>query len=215
LYDDFNYAGPDPDPDLWDVFMTTNGTVSVEGGRVKIEQIGQGSAYLTFKDSPWTIKAIRATMEVIECPSGYGRIGGWAGKVEEGVYVWNAIHVEPDLDHIWGNALVWNRDNPDLSPGWQRTHFFGHLNQPISMLGIPCTIDITFFPNKGCYRVEDQGQMCYFTEEEVSKTDNYFRHIGPSIYSGNGSCVVYFDDVWVKRIYYHGDDDDDDDDDDD
>jgi hypothetical protein len=75
------------------------------------------------------------------------------------------------------------------------------FKNPIDITGNTFTIIMTYDRNKKklVYEVDGLGKSIFKLPEKLSVPREYFRAIGTRSSNEEGSCVVYFDDVYVLR----------------
>ncbi|MCK4821967.1 Ig-like domain-containing protein, partial [bacterium] len=185
-------------------------------GRVKFEH-GDGTAgdssWLIFNKCPETIMGLRATI-VVESWDGAvrARIGANVGVLRE-----NPDHIvwyQMALRHTWASwrePPVWydrlqgNANVNDISEGWKWLYDniyteLGTGKYP-TVVGIPYTITAEFDRKKASFEFNDPadlGKVKYKYGEEIRAFEP-FRGIGTRSTDNEGSCVAYFDDVYVLR----------------
>jgi|GEM_PF-4293345 len=196
LYDNFDSGVIDPTK--W-VVHDSSATITVEGGRAKFVHnpgFPNESSWLQFKQSPETIKAILAVVEVASCTGDVrARVAGWHGKIGAD-YVFNHLNVCPQMQRIDGGLSV-------IEGGTQNflyNLYWAKFKEPITILGQPFMIATTFFnPNNVMYIALGLGNQNVQISQPIAPTDNHFKGIGTRSTNGDGPCTVYFDQVWVLR----------------
>ena len=196
LYDDFNSGIIDPT--LWYI-DDYSGTITPIFGAVRFEhhpgnpRVG---TWLSFKQSPETIKAIRVTIMVQSCTGDVrGQISGFRGKVGDD-YVMNSIYLSNNENRIGGGLGVLEAGTLN----WLYGLYWGIFEYPLNIIGNRFTIATTFFnPQNVIYYVGGLGKHTIELYQPISPTDDYWRGIGTRSESGEGPCVVFFDDVYVLR----------------
>jgi hypothetical protein len=198
LYDNFNSGVINPD--LWDI-DDSSATISVVGGAVKFEHhpgYPEDASMLIFKQSPETIKAIRATVMVASCTGDVeGNVAGWIGKLGDD-YVLSVLALGGGEDWIVGALTVWDFDGTN----WTMVNdlHYGRFQYPLDIIGNRFTIALSFFnPTNAIYYVHGLGKNTYEVFKMISPTDDYWKALETWSWNGDGPCVVYFDNVWVLR----------------
>lgn len=196
LYDNFNSGIIDPA--RWDI-DDSSAIITPVAGAVKFEHkpgFPRDSSWLSFKQSPETIKAVRVRVMVQSCTGDVqGRVGGWNGKVGND-YVWHYLSVRAGEERIAGGAAVLEAGTYD----WLYDLYWGMFEQPLDIIGNPFTIGTSFSnPQKVSYYAAGLGLHTIKIFEPVSPTDDHFKGIGTRSENGDGPCVVFFDDVYVLR----------------
>jgi len=195
LYDNFNKETIDPD--RWDIDKS-NATITIEAGKAKFDHPAgdpNSSNWLIIKKGSKRIKGIRATVTVVSCTGDVrGRIAAFSGKVGDD-YILDQLGPEGGFDRIIGSRIILDAGTLEVlySPFW------GRFEEPLTILENTFIITMVFSPKKVTYTVNGLGKFTYKIPGPVSKTDNYRKGIGTYSASGDTSCVVYFDDVYVLK----------------
>jgi len=202
LYDNFNSGVIDPN--RWTI-DSSSADISVEGGRAKfvhIEGHPADSAWLGIKIAPEKLRGIKAKVTVESCtplPTDVrARIGGLIGMMDDD-YVWNQLGLEGGISspRISGGLAVLG--DPPYYP-FLYDLLYAHFMRPVGIIGHTFTITMTFSRDEFEYKVSGLGEIEYELPENLSPTtDQHFKGIGTRSESGVGSCVVYFDDVYIRR----------------
>jgi len=192
---------------------------SIVGGRLRIEHLAgdpddHAWAQLIKKSS--TIQGIKATIEV---ESWDGHVRAWIGAVvgflkdNPDHYVWYGMSlrhrwadwIEPAgawMDYVRGSLSVL-----DIPAGWiwQYDLFLTELGawkHPVIAGMPPYEITAKFGRKKALFKVNvpaDLGKVNFTYVEAIGKLEEPFRGIGTRSSDDPGTCVVYFDDVYVYR----------------
>ena len=201
LYD--NFDSEEINLNKWDI-DDSSADISIYDGKAMFVHNGPpgDSSWLSFKKCPETIVGIRVTVTV-ESTSGdvRARIGGPLGTVgEEYYYVWGSLAIrDKDGDpRIFGCSNVLDQDN---NYEWLYDFQYAQFKKPIELTGNTFTITMTYDRNKKklVYEVDGLGKSIFKLPEKLSGPREYFKGIGTRSNNEEGSCVAYFDDVYVLR----------------
>jgi hypothetical protein len=175
LYDDFNSGVIDTT--RWDIDESSATIIPVFGavGFVHNPGFPRDSSWLSFKQSPETIKAVLVTVMVQSCTGDvHGRIGGWNGKVG-GDYVWNHFSLRASEERIAGGLVLLEAGTFD----WLYDLYWAMFKYPLDIIGNPFTIATTFSdPQNVTYYAAGLGLHTIKIFETVSPTDDHFKGIG-------------------------------------
>ncbi|MBW2427855.1 MAG: hypothetical protein JRF56_02775 [Deltaproteobacteria bacterium] len=196
LYDNFNSA--QIDSSKWET-DDSSATITVENGRAKFEHksgFANDSSYLLLIKNPKTIIGIKATVTVESCSGDVrARMASFIGKIGDD-YVYTAHEKRADRDYISSSLAVLS-PSPDYA--YKYDYFWGHFKNPLNYTGTPFTMSMILSREHAEYDVEGQGELEFSFPNELSPTDDFFKGIGTRSVSGNGTCTVYFDDVYIVR----------------
>jgi hypothetical protein len=194
LYDDFNSG--QIDPNKWEIDDSC-ATITVENGQAKfVHQEGHAndSSYLLITQMLRTLKGVKATITIESCSGDVrARIASFIGKI--GVdYVYTAHEIRADRDYISSSL-------PILGPApeykYKKDFYWGHFKRPNVYTGSSFTMSMVLSRNQAIYGVEGQGELEFSFPNTLSVTDNFFKGIGTRSPSGVGTCIVYFDDIYI------------------
>jgi len=194
LYDDFNSGTIDPD--LWTVWGSS-AIVSIQNGKAKfVHQPGHVglSTFLLIKTTPNLVKGIRATITVKSSKGDLrARVAGFIGKINED-YVFQQICVQPAVNKIWADL--------DLETAGTFASIYSlfrmDFRNPMSLAGKVFTVTAIFSdPKKVNFATGGLGTVTAELPRAMAKSDNHFMGVGTRSSSGDGSGVVYFDNVYV------------------
>jgi len=219
LYDDFeNYTDIQDiiDSGKWNISEDDQAIAnfSIEGGRLKIEHLAgnpDDSAWAEIIKKPHKWRGIKATIEVESWEGdARARICAEIGTLQENpdYLVWYTMR----LINAWSASLQNYVPNVsgvvsvgDISEGWdwQYDIFYTNLGwNKQAIIGVPHKLIAMFNPNSIKFKVKEPdnlGQVKYEFTEGIAKFDEPFRGIGTRTGDNAGTCVVYFDDVYVLR----------------
>ncbi len=108
------------------------------------------------------------------------------------------MEIRPDQQYISGGVTVLG---PGPSYEYQYDYFWGHLENPTSIIGVPFTLSTIFSNMNARYLVDGQGELEYTFPSNLDPLDEgqEFCGLGTRSNSGVGECIVYFDDVYILR----------------
>lgn len=202
LCDDFNSGVIDTN--RW-IIDSSSTVISIEGERAKFVHISgkpMDSAWLGIKIAPETVRGIKAKVTVESCTTPFtdvrARMGGFIGMMDDD-YVHNQLGLEGGISspRIFGGVA--GLGGPPYFP-FLYDILYAHFIRPVDIIGHTFTISMTFPRDEFTYTVSGLGKLTYeFLEELSPTTDQHFKGIGTRSENGLGSCVVYFDDVYVLR----------------
>ncbi len=206
LYDDF--TSNNIDTERW-IINSISADITVEDGKAKFVHIpGKAgiSAWLRIKENPEGVKGIRAKVTVQSCSGPtdvQARVAGFIGKVaEDGQvdYVWDQLILEgaTTSPRAFGGLVVLRASDY----AFRYDLFYGQFVRPVDIVGHTFTLTIIFSEDKVVFEVDGLGEIEHKLPEcliHLSTYDNTFKGIGTISASGQGSCTVYFDDVYVLR----------------
>ncbi|MBT8367113.1 MAG: hypothetical protein KJP23_20670 [Deltaproteobacteria bacterium] len=196
LYDDFNSG--QIDPNKWEI-DDSSATITVENGRAKFEHqsgFANDSSYLLLIKNAKTIIGIKATVTVESCSGDVrARMASFIGKIGDD-YVYTAHEIRADRDYISSSLPVLG-PAPDYE--YKYNYFWGYFKRPLDYTGTPFTMSMVLTKDHAEYGVEGQGELEFSFPNILSPTDDFFKGIGTRSISGNGTCTVYFDDVYILR----------------
>lgn len=198
LYDDFD-SGVIRE-DLWDM-EDAGALFSVENGRLRIEQIPGSPGVpnvLRFKRSPGAIKSVRARVSVASCAGDVRvRISGYTGRDTAGNPVRNALVIDCGRGLVFGKAVAEQQDADESgSDLYVLTKIV--LQNPVELAGKTFTLTITFQPGMIQYAVDNMGKSLYMPFPKLLPADLLSKGIGIKSESGEGTAVIYVDDVYVS-----------------
>lgn len=191
LYDDFNSG--EIDPKKWEI-DDSSATITVENGRLKFvhkEGYSGDSSWLSVTQNPEAVKGLKATITIESCTGDViSRIAGFIGKSGED-HIWSALIISPDRQYISSSL-------PVLGPGYvfKNDFFWGHFRNDLSALGSPYTLSMILKLDRAVFAVDNQGELEFVFPRKLTP-DDPFKGIGTRSDSGNGTCTVYFDDVYI------------------
>ena len=201
LCDNFNSGYINPYK--WDT-DESSAKIYVENGRVRFDHNtaqANVSSWLIFKKYPEKIKAIRASVKIIEGASGdsRARIGGWAGKDDDGNPIWNNLQIRNENKRIdcYAGAIA---DPPEYNTVVYDL-FYAYFKSPIEDLN-DCwqTITMYFYESMLLYEAYRLGTIEYMIPQRMQKFDDVFKGIGTRnsyVPETDGIFSVYFDNVYV------------------
>ncbi len=187
---------------------------SIENGKLKIEHLAgypNDSAWAQLIQNTGKIGGIRVTIEVQNWSGdARARIGADYGTLSDNP---DLIWYSHELRHRWAD---WLGDYTEYVRGylgvydiptfdWVFDLFYtelGHGKRPI--VGVPYTLTAMFDWGIAHYQVDDPddlGKARFKIIEEFDKIDEPFRGIGTRTGDDPGTCVVYFDDLYVYRTW--------------
>jgi len=210
LYDNFDDGSEIINPNRWDIQNDTNISITIEDGRAKfVHNPNAGvsnSSFLVFNQSPESIKAVKLKLSVMGPCTGdvRGRVAGWFGKFrhedsyEPYSYLWSEMSLETDKEVISGRCYMSKHDFSDY-----HKLFWGKLwteliyeNEYEITISLPNEQQVTY---SMVDIHEPRGKMTFTPPKEVFPTDDHFKGIGTISETGEGGCVVFFDEVYVLR----------------
>ena len=65
--------------------------------------------------------------------------------------------------------------------------------------GATFIMSMMLYKDRAYFNVEGQGELLYWFPEILAAPDEKFLGIGTRSNSGDGSCVIYVDDVYILR----------------
>lgn len=191
---------------------------SIVGGRLRIEHLEgfpDDSAWAQLIKKSSTIQGIKATIEVESWDGDVrARIGAEVGVLKDNPdhLVWYGMA----LRHRWadwrppaGDWMEYVRGSAsvnDIPAGWiwEYDLFYTELGawkHPV-IAGTPYRITAKFGRKAALFKVNvpaDLGKVNFRYVEAIGKIDDPFRGIGTRSSDDAGTCVVYFDDVYIYR----------------
>jgi len=191
---------------------------SIVDGRLRIEHLAgypNDSAWAQLIQKPSTIQGIKATIEVESWDGDVrARICADVGCLKDNPdhHVW----YELGLRHYWADWIApdgaWMEfvrgyaGVQDVPAGWiwQYDLFYTELGawkHPV-IAGTPYKLTAKFDRKKALFKVNvpaDLGKVSFTYVEAIGKVDEPLRGIGTRSSDDVGTCVVYFDDVYVYR----------------
>ncbi|MBW2183281.1 MAG: hypothetical protein JRF49_05370 [Deltaproteobacteria bacterium] len=219
LYDDFeNYTDIQDmiDSGKWNISEDDQAIANftIEDGRLKIVHLAgnpNDSAWAQIIKNPHKWKGIKATIEVESWEGGArARICADIGTLRENLdyLVWYTMR----LRNAWSDSLQDYVPNVsglatvgEISEGWdwQYDIFYTNLGwNKQTIVGVPHKLVAAFNPNSIKFKVKEPdnlGQVKYEFTEKIDELEEPFRGIGTRTNDDAGTCVVYFDDVYVLR----------------
>ena len=219
LYDDFeNYTDIQDmiDSGKWNISEDDQAIANftIEDGRLKIEHLAgnpNDSAWAQIIKKPHKWTGIKATIEVESWDGdARARISAEVGTLKENpdhlVWVTMRLHnswsesLQDFVPSVNGFASVLDVPN-DWE--WQYDIFYTNLGwNKQAIIGVPHKLVATFNPNSIKFKVKEPdtlGQVKYEFTEKIDELEEPFRGIGTRTGDNAGTCVVYFDDVYVLR----------------
>jgi hypothetical protein len=187
---------------------------SIENGRLRIKHLAgfsNDSAWAQIIKRPESWRGIKATI-VVESWVGdaRARIGAEIGTLHDNpdhqVWYemrarngWSGYH-QDYVPAVSGSAVV-----VDVPNNWEHLYdiFYTNLGwnkQPI--VGVPHKLVATFNPWSIGFKVREPnnlGRVWYRFTEKIDKYEEPYLGIGTRTQSQDGTCVVYFDDVYVLK----------------
>jgi hypothetical protein len=196
LYDDFSSG--QIDPKKWEI-DDSSATITVENGRAKFmhqEGHANDSSYLLMTQMLRTLKGVKATIEIESCSGDVrARMTSFIGKMGDD-YVYTAHEIRADRDYISSSLSILGPE-PDYQ--YKKDFYWGHFKRPNVYIGSPFTLSIILSRKQATYAVEGQGELEFTFPNTISPTDDFFKGIGTRSPSGDGTCIVYFDDIYILR----------------
>jgi hypothetical protein len=196
LYDDFNSGTIDPQK--WNI-DDSSAYIGIENGQVKFTHkagFPNDSSYILIKQNPETIKGIKAKITVTSCSGDVrARVASFVGKKGED-YIYAAQEIRTDSQYISSGLYVLG---PAPNYPYKSDYFWGHFKHPISTNNIPYTISMVLSLDELKCHVDGLGAIEYSFPDKLTKTDDNFKGIGTRSITGNGTCTVYVDDVYIYR----------------
>jgi hypothetical protein len=196
LYDNFN--SDQIDPTKWEI-DNSSADITIENGKAKFEHksgFANDSSYLYLIKNPKTIVGLKATITVSSCSGDVrARLASFIGKIGDD-YVFTSHEVRADRDYISVSLPV---VGPEPDYEYKYDYFWGHFERPLDYIGFPFTLSMILSKDHADYAVEGQGEIEFYFPSTLSSTDNPFKGIGTQSTSGDGTCTVYVDDVYVLR----------------
>ena len=197
LYDNFD-AGV-IDPALWnkDESSADIEIDAVEGAVKFTHKSGfpNDSSWLTIRQNPETVSGLRATVRIESCTGDVrARIGGDIGKLGDNL-AFSALQMQPArTDVIFASANLYE-STPPFSTVWD--YFYGQFRDSTAIIGTAYELTLVFTPNRVIARVAGLGEIVYTSPFALSPPDAAFVGLGTRSSTGEGPCVVYYDDVYV------------------
>jgi len=224
LYDNFNkYANIEEmkASPKWNISAEDEAIAnfSIVDGRLRIEHLAgnpDDSAWAELIKKPSKILGIKATIEVESWDGDVrARIAAIVGSLKDNPdhHVW----YEMGLRHYWADwiepAGAWMEfvrgyaSVTDVPAGyiWQYDLFYTELGawkHPVIAGMPPYTITAKFDRKAALFKVNvpaDLGKVKFRYVEAIGKVEDPFRGIGTRSGDDAGTCVVYFDDVYVYQ----------------
>lgn len=200
LYDNFD-SGP-INEQIWSV-DSSSADITIENGEAKfVHKSGypNDSSWLEIIDNPHNIIGVRTKIRVQSCTGDVlGRAGGWVGKIGENV-LWSDIRAQSDEGFIsFFVDLITPAPNYDFIYSLFWVAFHANWDNPLDIKGKTFTLEWMFTPKAATGRTDSYGEIVFRYPESVSLNEDSFKGIGTRSASGNGTCTIYFDDVYVYR----------------
>lgn len=203
LYDDFSAGSIDTSK--WSV-DDSSATITVEGGRAKfVHNSGNpnDTSSLGILDSPETIAAIKATVNVDSCVGGDEvriRLTSFIGILGSN-FIFKSLELRPWQDRILAAAYVLG---PPPDYNYIKDYFWGSFRDPAnqSIVGATYTLSTTQSYTRANYTVAGQGELEYVFPDvltPVAPVEENFSSLSTRSGSGVGTCTIYFDDVYIMR----------------
>jgi hypothetical protein len=122
-------------------------------------------------------------------------MASFIGKIGDD-YVYTVHEKRADRDYISSSLPVLG-PAPDYE--YKYNYFWGHFKNPLNYTGTAFTMSMVLSREHAEYGVDGQGELEFSFPDILSPTDDFFKGIGTRSVSGNGTCTVYFDDVYILR----------------
>lgn len=201
LYDDFSSGSIDLTK--WGI-DDSSAAISVENGQAKfVHRLNTAgdNAWLRFPSGVRdTIIGIRADVRIQSYTGDVRpRLGAYFGKVDNDDYVWSAIQARPYNGRIEYYSGIERRPSNDWILNLVWGTFINHWQSPIDITGKTFVLEILYEDQKVTYKSESQGKYVFTPRENFLATDDHFKGIGTRSNTSDGSCTVYFDNVYVYR----------------
>jgi len=211
LIDDFEYEGPEPDPNIWKPYSFPSGSdeclekspdISVENGKlvfVHHPAVPNCSRWLKIKNIR-KAKAIRVTVRFEEQCFGdvRGRIGATIGQVDEEYFVFQCIQVKEDSQEI-NTGIASENEDGDVKDRIFDSRF-GY--RPIApFYGEDFTIQMSLNRYRLNFRAFGFGITSFIPPERIFKYNDFRVSIGTRNTRKPDCecpCKIYFDDVYVR-----------------
>lgn len=196
LYDDFN-SGSSIDTSKWEI-DDSSANITIEKGQVKFEHLSGhalDTSRLTVKINPENVFGIRAKVKMMSYTGDISaRIGGYIGKFGND-YAWSAIRLRAINEIIQSYIVAEQNDSFQYLFTWFSHNFYPRadfLNQ---------TFDITWkYTEKNLQlAVDGTGKIGFNFPETLPQADITNKGISTRSNDSAGSCIVYFDDVYIYR----------------
>lgn len=198
LYDNFDSGVVNEA--LWEV-DDGGAAFSVENGRLRIELFPGNPgvpATIRFRKNPEEIKSVRARVTVAQCTGDTRiRIGGYTGLDSGNNPILNALIIDCGQNRIYGKAQA-EKVAGDVYEGDLYVLYKSILKYPVEIPGKTFGLTVTFQPGAILYAVDDVGKSLFMPVPKLLASDRPFKGIGVKSESGDGTCVVYVDDVYVS-----------------
>jgi hypothetical protein len=191
LYDDFN-SSTQIDNDKWEMKLP-NGSFNIENGKAKLVQYSGSPGVwnsILLKQNVGTIKGVRAKILVTDCSSAVEvRMMSIIGNIGQD-NLFCKFSLRPQYEDFAPSLTVISNFNTKSS------YFWGHFKRPADVIGTQHTLSIDYSRKEINYSTDSYGDIHLYFPSEIERPDVYYTGIGTT---GNGSCTVLFDDVYVNK----------------